>query len=423
MKPPLLRTLADMAGSGKAGGLADRRVLVRVDFNVPMEEGGKITDTTRLEESLPTVQYLVGQGAKVILLSHLGRPRPGGSAGSEENAEFSLRPVGAAFSELLGKPVGFVEECVGPKAEKAVRAMNNGKVILLENTRFHKGEEKNDPNFAKQLAALGEVFVSDAFGTVHRAHASTVGVAAYLPSYAGLLLEKEIRALTPLLKNPAHPVVLIVGGAKIDTKIGVLKNFLNKADTFIIGGGLANTFLAGEGYDVGASLYEKDKVEVAQEILLASEKAAVGGDGKERFLLPQDVVVADEAKEDAEVLDIPVEDVELDMRILDIGRLTTARFVEAILRAKTIIWNGPVGLYEMKPFERGTREITKAVAAATKKGAVTVLGGGDTIDAIKKFGHSPADFTHVSTGGGAMLEFLESKTLPGIAALYASASV
>lgn len=415
MKPPQLRTLKDVASDKRFNGLNGKRVLVRVDFNVPMEDDGRITDTTRLEESLPTVRHLIKEGAKVILMSHLGRPKTGASL--KENAEFTLKLVAVAFSKLLKKPVAFAEDCVGPKAEKAVRSLKNGEVILLENTRFHEGEEKNDPNFTKQLAALGEIFVSDAFGTVHRAHGSTVGVAAHLPSFAGLLLEKEIRALTPLLKGPAHPVVLIVGGAKIDTKIGVLKNFLNKADTFIIGGGLANTFLAGEGYDVGASLYEKDKVELAQEIMLESEK------DKEAFLLPQDAVVADEVKEDAEVLDIPVEDVELDMRILDIGRLTTGRYVEAIGRAKTIIWNGPVGLYEMKPFERGTREIAKAVAAATKKGAVTVLGGGDTIDAIKKFGHSPSEFTHVSTGGGAMLEFLESKTLPGIAALYASASV
>ncbi len=408
MNPPLLRTLRNLAG---------KRVLVRVDFNVPLDEDGKITDTTRLEESLPTIQYLIKKGARVILMSHLGRPKPEKSRSGQSGlmAEFSLKPVAAAFSELLKKPVRFVEDCVGPKAEKAVEGMKDGDVILLENTRFHEGEEKNDPNFAKQLASLGDIFVSDAFGTVHRAHASTVGVAEFLPAYAGFLLEKEIKALTPLLKGPAHPVVLIVGGSKIDTKIGVLKNFLNKADTFIIGGGLANTFLAGEGYDVGASLYEKNKVEVAQEIMLAAEKSTKGM--RERFLLPEDVVVADEVKEDVEVLDLPIDDVELDMRILDMGRLTIARYVEVIAKAKTIIWNGPVGLYEMKPFERGTRAIAKAVSAATQKGATTILGGGDTIDAIKKFGHSPGEFTHVSTGGGAMLEFLEGKILPGIEAI------
>lgn len=386
-----------------------KRVLVRVDFNVPMDGGGKITDMTRLEESLPTVQYLIKEGAKVILMSHLGRPKAGRSA--QENAEFSLKPVATAFSKLLKKPVDFVEECVGPKAEKAVEGMKDGDVILLENTRFHEGEEKNDPNFTKELAALGEVFVSDAFGTVHRAHASTVGVAAYLSAYAGFLLEKEIRALTPLLTGPAHPMALIVGGAKIDTKIGILRNFLNKAEVFIVGGGLANTFLAAEGYDVGDSLYEKDKLDVAREILLLAEKQKV------TFGLPYDVVVADKISNEVTPLDIPVEDVELGMKILDIGTRSLEQFLEAIARAQTIIWNGPVGLYEMKPFENGTRVIAHAVSEATRHGAITILGGGDTVDAIKKFGHSSAEFTHVSTGGGAMLEFLEGKTLPGIAAL------
>lgn len=395
--------------AGKPSRLAGRRVLVRVDFNVPMDEDGKITDTTRLEESLPTVRHLISEGAKVILLSHLGRPKTGRRR--EENAEFSLKPVAAAFSELLGRPVSFSEDCVGPVAQAAVIGLKSGEVILLENTRFYDGEVKNDPNFVKELAALGDIFVSDAFGTVHRAHASTVGVAALLPSYAGFLLEREIRALTPLLDGAARPLVLIVGGAKIDTKIGVLKHFLTKADFFVVGGGLANTFLAAQGHDVGASLCERNKIKTAQEIL---------AEGGTRFLLPEDVVVADEISDTAETLNIPVEDVELDMRILDMGRHTVARYVETILKAKTIIWNGPVGLYEMKPFEQGTREIAKAVAAATTMGAVTVLGGGDTIDAIKKFGHSPDEFTHVSTGGGAMLEFLEGKILPGIAAVMKS---
>lgn len=382
-----------------------KRVLVRVDFNVPFDEG-KISDTTRLEAALPTVQHLVKSGARVILMSHLGRPDP-------ENPDpmLQMSPVGTAIGTLLGQSVITLGGCVGSDIEAHVNSMKDGEVVMLENTRFFAGEKKNDPDFSKGLAALGDLFVNDAFGTVHRAHASTVGVAELLPSYAGFLLEKEINALTPLLEHPEHPLLLIAGGAKIDTKIGILKNFLDKADLFIIGGGLANTFLFAEGFDVGASLYEPNKLEVAREIMLSAEAH------REKFLLPSDVIVADEISETALTLDIPVEDVEMEMKILDVGSLTVARYVEAIKEAKVIVWNGPVGLYEMTPFARGTQIIAKAISEATASGATSILGGGDTIDAIRRFGHLFDEFTHVSTGGGAMLEFLEGKELPGIEAL------
>jgi phosphoglycerate kinase len=382
-----------------------KRVLVRVDFNVPFSKG-EISDTTRLEAALPTVQHLVKAGARVILMSHLGRPDP-----ANPEAKFKMDPVAEAFGKLLGESVRNLDECVGAEVEKAVDEMKDGEVLVLENTRFNKGEKENDDNFAKGLAKLADLFVSDAFGTVHRAHASTAGVAKLLPSYAGFLLEKEIEALTPLLAAEDRPLVMIMGGAKIDTKIGILKNFIDKADVFIIGGGLANTFLYAEGFDVGESLYEADKMEIAQEIMLDAEAH------EENFMLPQDVIVADEIDPNAQTLDIPVEDVEMDMKILDMGTHAIKKFVAAISTAKVIIWNGPVGLYEMKPFERGTKDIAKAVSEATKNGATSVLGGGDTIDAIKRFGHSFDEFTHVSTGGGAMLEFLEGKKLPGIEAL------
>lgn len=391
-----LNTLADVNVKAK-------RVLLRVDFNAPLDDDGKITDLTRLEASLPTVKHLLKQGGRVILMSHLGRPDP-----DEIDPHLRLDEVAKAFAKLLKKPVKKLDACIGPKVQKAVMAMKNGEVLMLENTRFYKGEKKSEPGFTKELASLGEIFVNDAFGAAHRADASTSGLAQHLPAYAGLLLEAEIAALSPLLHSPKRPMVLIVGGAKIDTKIGVLKNFMEKTDTFLIGGGLANTFLYSEGYDVGQSLCEKDKRDVAQEIILEAEKH------HERFMLPSDVIVADEIRKDAKTLDIPIEDVESSLRILDIGSQTIQRFVKVIEKAATIVWNGPPGLYEMKPFARGTRAIADAVARA--KGT-TILGGGDTIDAIKKFGHTFDEFDHVSTGGGAMLEFLEGKVLPGIEAV------
>jgi len=385
--------------SVRKANVTGKRVLMRVDFNVPLEKG-KVSDDTRIRETLPTIKYLLQKKAKVVLMSHLGRPD------GKKVKDLKLDPVAKQLNKLLNKPVKKLDDCIGPVVEKAVAAMKPGTVILLENTRFYPQEEKCDAKFSKQLAALGDLFVVDAFGTAHRAHASTYGVAKYLPAYAGFLMEKEVTALSGLMEKTARPLTLIIGGAKIDTKIGLLRNFINKADYFLIGGGLANTFLAAEGFDVGKSLYEKDKVELAQEIMLEAESM------KENFVLPRDVVVADEVSDKAAAISMPAEDVEGEMKILDIGKKTLLDFVKVINKSKTIVWNGPVGLFEKKPFAHGTHAIARALASAKK--AKTILGGGDTVDAINHFGISEKKFTHVSTGGGAMLEFLEGTPLPGV---------
>ncbi|MBU1019204.1 MAG: phosphoglycerate kinase [Patescibacteria group bacterium] len=395
-----LKTLHDLDPKGK-------KILLRVDFNVPLDENREITDDTRIRKALPTIQYLASRGAKVIVLSHMGRPK------GQFLDDLRLDKVADRLKELLSEPVGYIHECVGPGVEDAVSEMLEGEVLLLENTRFYHGEELNDEEFVLEIANLGDVFVSDAFGAVHRAHATTAGLADHLPSYAGLLLEREIEVLSGILKEPSKPVVLIMGGAKIDTKIGVLRNFIDKGDAFLIGGGLASTFLYAAGHNVGDSLYEPDKKEIAQAIMLAAEK------DMDKFILPQDVLVASEASENAETLTVPVSDIEGDMKIFDIGEKTIDRFCEFIARAGTVIWNGPVGLFEMGPFEEGTRRIAEAVAECP---GVTILGGGDTIAAIKKFGLAEERFTHVSTGGGAMLEFLEGKELPGIVGISKSES-
>ncbi len=378
--------------------LKNKRVLLRVDFNVTMKDG-QIDDDTRIVQTLPTIKHLTKKGAKIIIVSHLGRPKG-------KDKSLSLDPIAKHLSKLIKKPVLKLDDCVGSEVAKAVRVMKPGEIIMLENIRFYPEEEKNDKNFAKKLASLADIFVADSFGTAHRAHASTYGVAKYLPAYAGLLIQKEIKVLGPLLAKCPHPMTLIVGGSKIDTKIGLIKNFITKADYFLIGGGLANTFLAAEGFDIGKSLYEADKIEVAQETMLEAETF------KENFVLPEDAVVADEIQEKASTLDLPVEDVLGDMKILDIGKKTIRKFIHIIEKSKIVVWNGPVGLFEMKPFARGTRMIAKALANA--KGVKTIIGGGDTIDAIKHLGLTEKDFTHVSTGGGAMLEFLEGEMLPGI---------
>lgn len=383
----------------RSAKVKDKRVLVRVDFNVPLEKG-RILDDTRIKRTLPTLQYLLKQKAKVILLSHLGRPD------GKKAKNLSLAPIAKYTSKLLKKPVVFVNDCVGPKAEKAVEKMKPGQIIMLENVRFHKEEEANSPSFSKNVAKLGDVFVNDSFGTAHRKHSTTYGIAKFLPSYAGLLLEEEVKVLSGLMKKVKHPLTIIVGGAKIDTKIGLIRNFLSKADYFLIGGGLANTFLASEGFDVGKSLYEPSKVELAQEIMLEAEVL------KENFVLPADVVVADKIDHKAKTLDLPVEDVMGNMRILDIGSKTIQKFVSIIEKSKTIIWNGPVGLFEYRPFAAGTFAIARGLAHA--KGTKTIIGGGDTIDAINHLNIPEKKFTHVSTGGGAMLEFLEGTMLPGV---------
>lgn len=384
----------------RQANLKNKRVLVRVDFNVPLAKG-KITDDSRLVRTLPTIKYLLKKDAKIILLSHLGRPN-----GKKVKA-LKLNPVAKHLSQL-GVVVKKLDDCVGPAVEKAVAAMKPGQIIMLENTRFHKEEEKCDPAFSKQLARLGDLFVNDSFGTAHRAHATTYGIAKYLPTYCGLLLEKEINTLFKLMKKTKHPLALIIGGSKIDTKIGLIRNFIGKADYFLIGGGLANTFLAGAGYDIGKSLYERNKVELAREIMLEVEAF------KENFVLPNDVVVADKISDQAKTLDLPIEDVMGNMKILDIGIKTLKKFHTLLHTAKTIVWNGPLGLYEKKPFSRGTLTIAKTLATLKNKGIKTIIGGGDTVDAIKQLGISEKKFTHVSTGGGAMLEFLEGATLPGI---------
>lgn len=379
----------------------NQRVLIRTDYNVPLQDG-KVQDSTRIRESLPTLQFLLDQGAKLIVMSHLGRPK--GSV----NPELRMEPVAEELSQQIGRPVRKLEDCIGPSVQAAVMEMKAGEVLMLENLRFHPEEEANDPGFAQALASLADSYVSDAFGTVHRAHASTVGVAQLLPAFAGFLVEKEVRVLAKLLEAPEHPVCLIAGGAKVDTKIGILEKFLPIADTFILGGALANTFLKAQGHEIGGSLYEPEKLTVAQQFLAAAEQKTV--------LLPMDAVCATEVKSDAPAQNLELASVHDPLKILDIGPQTIQRYVEAIKSAQTIIWNGPMGLYEMDVFSKGTQALAEAIGQTQ---AYSVLGGGDTIDAIHHFGFSEKDFTHLSTGGGAMLEFLEGKGLPGLDVLRA----
>lgn len=382
--------------------LKKKRVLLRVDFNVPMKNG-KITEDTRIVQTLPTIKHLLKQNARLIICSHLGRPE------GKIRPDMSMKAAASHMGKLLNRQVKMMKDCIGPSVQKAAEELKPGQILFLENLRFHIEEEKNDPGFAKQLAGLAEVFVSDSFATAHRAHASTAGVCKYLPSYAGFLMQNEIENLSSLVQKPAKPLTLVVGGAKIDTKIGIIENFLGKADNFLVGGGLANTFLAAQGFNVGKSLCETDKLEVAQDTLMAAEKLHV------RFVLPEDVIVADEIKEDAQTVNIPVDDVIGDMKILDIGAKTVEKFTEIIKQSKTVIWNGPLGLSEMKPFSRGTAVMAQTLVWS--KGVKSILGGGDTIEAVKRLGFKEEHFTFVSTGGGAMLEFLEGKVLPGVAVL------
>lgn len=385
------QTIRDVPVDGK-------RVLVRVDFNVPLE-GGEVRDDTRIVAAVPTIRYLVDHKARVILASHLGRPK------GKPTPEFSLRPVAKRLGELLGMPVAFVGECVGPEAEAAVAALKPGEVLMLENLRFHAEEEANDPEFSRKLAALADLYVNDAFGTAHRAHASTAGVAAYLPAVAGFLMEKEIDYLSRALEAPGRPFVAILGGAKISDKIGVVKNLLGKVDRLLIGGGMANTFLKAQGYDVAASLVEEDSVAIAKELL---------SQGAGRILLPTDAVVANAFAADAEAKVVPVGQVPAGWRILDIGPETVKAYSKALRGAKTVVWNGPMGVFEFPRFAEGTFAIARALAKLP--GAVTIIGGGDSAAAVEQAGVADK-VSHVSTGGGASLEFLEGKTLPGVAAL------
>jgi len=391
------KTIRDISVSGK-------RVLVRVDFNVPLDKQKHIEDDTRIRESLPTIEHLLSQGAKVILMSHLGRPKG-------KSPEFSLAPVATRLSELLGKPVHFASDCIGAEAETAVNALQNGEVLLLENVRFYKEEEANDSDFAKKLASLGDVYVNDAFGTAHRAHASTEGVTKFIQTaVAGFLIEKELKYLGEATANPKRPFVAILGGSKISGKIDVLEKLLEKVDTVLVGGAMIFTFFKAQGFKVGKSLVEDDKLDVAKTILEKAKSRNV------KLLLPTDVVIADKFEKDANAKTVSIDAIEDDWIGLDIGAETIKTYRHEILSAKTVVWNGPMGVFEMDKFAVGTFEIAKALAEATKHGAITVIGGGDSASAIVKAGLEKA-VTHVSTGGGASLEFLEGKILPGIAAL------
>ncbi len=378
-----------------------KKVLVRVDFNVPLNDKGEITDETRIQAALPTIKYLLDHKAKVILCSHLGRPK------GEFKPEFSLAPVAKRLQMLLDTKVTFAKDVIGESADEAVAAVRDGEVVLLENLRYHKEETKNDPEFAKKLASYAEIFVNDAFGTAHRAHASTEGVTHYLPAVAGFLIKKELEFMGGALENPDRPFVAILGGAKIADKIPVIENLFNKVDCLIIGGGMANTFLAAQGYNMSKSLVDADSIALASELLKKAKLKGV------KILLPIDVVAADEFNNDAKTVMVPVDSIPEGYMALDIGSSTRMIFAEEINRAKTVIWNGPMGVAEMPSFAGGTRAVAEAMAATN---ATTIIGGGDSAAAVKSLGYGDK-MSHISTGGGASLEFLEGKELPGIAAL------
>lgn len=380
-----------------------KRVLVRCDFNVPMDADKNITDDIRIRGALPTIKYLVKNEAKVILMSHLGRPK------GAPDAKYTLEPVAKRLAELLEQEIIFAAdgEVVGASARKAVNEMKNGEIVLIENVRFRKEEEKNKPEFAKELADLGDLFVNDAFGTAHRAHASTAGIADYLPCVSGYLIQKEIDIMGKALHNPDRPFVAILGGAKVSDKIGVIKNLMNKVDILIVGGGMAFTFLKAMGYEVGKSLLEEEKLILAKELMTEAAEKGV------KLLLPVDVVVAGEFKADAEHFVVDAAEIPQDMMALDIGPKTIELFSEGIKNAQTVIWNGPMGVFEMPAFAVGTEAIAKSVSES--KG-ITIIGGGDSAAAVEQLGYADK-MTHISTGGGASLEFLEGIELPGIAVI------
>ncbi|MEJ9211231.1 phosphoglycerate kinase [Bacillus smithii] len=388
------KTIKDVDVKGK-------RVFCRVDFNVPMKDGN-VTDDTRIRAALPTIQYLSENGAKVILASHLGRPK------GQVVEEMRLTPVAKRLSELLHKDVRKTNESYGDEVKAEIAKMEDGDILLLENVRFYPGEEKNDPELAKAFAELADIYVNDAFGAAHRAHASTEGIAKYLPAVAGFLMEKELEALGNALSNPDRPFTAIIGGAKVKDKIGVIDNLLDKVDNLIIGGGLAYTFVKAKGYEVGKSLLEEDKIELAKDFMKKAEEKGVN------FYMPIDVVVADDFSETANTKVVSIEEIPSDWEALDIGPETSKKYREVVLNSKLVIWNGPMGVFEMDKFAEGTKAVAQALADA--ENTYTIIGGGDSAAAVEKF-HLADKMDHVSTGGGASLEFMEGKQLPGVVAL------
>ena len=384
----------------KEADLKGKRVLIRVDFNVPLKNG-VVTDNTRIKAALPTVQYILEQGASLVVMSHFGRPK------GQKNPDFSMAPIAKEFEKLLGKPVKLASDVIGPEVEAEVKALQPGEVLLLENVRFYKEEEANDPEFAKTLASYGDIYCNDAFGTAHRAHASTEGVSHYLPSYAGFLIEKEVKFMAPLLENPEKPFVAIIGGSKVSSKITVLESLVKTCDTIVIGGGMAYTFLSVLGNKIGKSLFEPDYVDTAKAFLEKAKEKGV------KVILPVDNVCAREFSETAEPVLVNSDDISDDLMGMDIGPKTVALITDSLKDAKSVVWNGPMGVFEFDAFAKGTEAVAKALAASN---ATTVVGGGDSVAAINKFGLA-SKISHVSTGGGASLEFLEGKTLPGIKAL------
>lgn len=386
--------------------IAGKRVLVRVDLNVPMD-GGKVTDTTRIERVLPTIHELSEKGAKVILLAHFGRPK------GQRVADMSLEPVAQPLADLLLAPVDFADDCVGKSAEDAIAELSDGDVLLLENTRFHAGEEKNDPAFAKDLAELGDIYVNDAFSAAHRAHGSTEGIAKLLPAYAGRTMQAELEALGSALGEPKRPVLAVVGGAKVSSKIDLLENLVGKVDMLVIGGGMANTFMAANGINVGKSLCEHDLADTARRIMAAAEKSGC------EIVLPADAVVAREFKAGAENETVALDAIPSDAMMLDVGSASIAKVAEKIDAANTLVWNGPLGAFEIAPFDKATVAAARHAAERTKSGKLnSVAGGGDTVAALNHAGAAD-DFSYVSTAGGAFLEWLEGKELPGVKALEA----
>ncbi|MDI3310368.1 MAG: phosphoglycerate kinase [Thermoanaerobacterium sp.] len=388
------KTVRDIDVKGK-------KVLVRVDFNVPMDSEKNITDDTRIKAALPTIQYLLDNNAKVILVSHLGRPK------GKFNMEYSMKPVAKRLSELLGKQVIVADDVIGEDAKAKANALKDGEVLLLENVRFHAEEEKNDPDFSRELASLADVFVNDAFGTAHRAHASTTGVASYLPAVSGFLIEKELNFMGGALENPERPFVAILGGAKVSDKIGVITNLLDKVDSLLIGGGMAYTFIKAEGHEIGKSLLEEDKLELAKDLIEKAKQKGV------KLLLPVDTVVSAELKSGVPYEVVDIDKMPNDKIGVDIGPKTIEEFSNVIKDAKTVVWNGPMGVFEIREFAKGTEAIAKAMSECS---GTTIIGGGDSAAAVEQLGYADK-VSHISTGGGASLEFLEGKVLPGIAAL------